>query len=165
MIIPPLRALAGPSQEEVLEAAQRLARARLHVRDLPSRRSVRRAPNAIRQIELASQAAARARDELSGTSGDERVALTKELARAQLTELVLLRRHGFRSKNAYRQVCHPRTSFISTALRHHRIYRELGDAEMEWSRVCREVVQGELVIDLTDSAQAESEVPVTSAPS
>jgi hypothetical protein len=154
-----LLALDDPTQEEVFGAAERLAQARLAVRDLPAWRPARTERLAIAPIERAHQYvldAREARREGAQRGYDATLDDKKRLAKAQLAEMLVARRSGFASYDDYRRACRPRTSFTATAFNRLRSYRELAAAEAGWQRI-REALVGDLVIDLTgDSARVES---------
>lgn len=139
-----LLALDDPSQDEVLASAERLAAARMAVRDLPEWRPARTERLAIAPIERAHRYVVDAR----AAKRDEGVDVKKRLAKAQLAEMLVARRSGFGSYDEYRRACRPRTSFTSGALHRLRSYRELAWAEGEW-RQMREALVGDMVIDLT----------------
>jgi hypothetical protein len=153
-----LLALDDPTQEEVLEAAERLAAARLAVRDLPEWRPARTERLAIAPIERAhgyvldARAALR---EVPRHGGEPTLDDKKRLAKAQLAEMLVARRSGFASYDDYRRACRPRTSFTATAFNRLRSFRELAGAEAGWHRI-RESLVGDLVVDLTgDHARVE----------
>lgn len=141
-------ALRDPSQDEVLVAAERLAAARLAVRDLPAWRPARTERLAITPIERAHQHVLDARAALR--DGDDGLDAKKRLAKAQLAEMLVARRSGFASYDDYRRACRPRTSFTATAFRRLRSYRELATAEASWDRIRASLV-GDFVLDLTGS--------------
>lgn len=140
-----LLALHDPTQDEVLAAAEQLAAARLRVRDLLAWRPASTERLAIDPLERAHRYVVEARTEVrSGGS----LAAEKRLARAQLAEVLVARRSGFSSYEAYRRAHRPRTSFTATALRRRRAYRELAEAEARWQRI-RASLLGDVVLDLT----------------
>jgi hypothetical protein len=144
-----LLALDDPTEDEILEAARRLAAAKLRVRDLPPWRPAQPSRLAIPKhpaVDRAHQAVIAARAAVR--SGDGGLADKKRLARAQLAEMLAARRAGFNGYDDYRRACRPRTSFTASAFNRLRSYRELALAEAEWSRV-RDALLGDVVIDLT----------------
>ena len=141
-----LLALSDPTQDEVLDAAERLAAARLVVRDLPAWRPARTERLAIAPIDRAHEYVLDARQALR--EGDGSLDDKKRLAKAQLAEMLVARRSGFASYDDYRRACRPRTSFTATAFNRLRSYRELAAAEAAWRRI-RELLVGDLVVDLT----------------
>lgn len=139
-------ALTDPTQDEVFAAAERLAAARLAVRDLPAWRPARTERLAIAPIERAHQYVLDAR--AARREQPDSLVLQKRLAKAQLAEMLVARRSGFASYDDYRRACRPRTSFTASAFHRLRSYRELAAAEAGWRRI-RESLVGDLVVDLT----------------
>lgn len=141
------------TDEDISRALDRLAKARIRLRDVTARVPVASRPR-IEAVERAHRAVLQAQIEVGRRAGDP--AADKTHALAEIAEIMALRREGFSTSAQYQDEVAPQVRDADTREALRRAEQELVAAQAHWDEVKVALVDsddggadGETVLDLT----------------